>query len=76
MDLKVCTNCKTEKNENDFYKQTITGKYKRTCKHCENQRRCKYEEYNCKYCEITINKRCKIKHDKSHRHMMNYFWGG
>jgi hypothetical protein len=37
-------------------------------------RRCKYEEYNCIVCDITINKRCKIKHDKSHKHLMKYMW--
>jgi hypothetical protein len=73
MAVKICTKCKAEKNETDFYKRS-DGSYKRTCKKCENTRRCEYEEYNCIVCDITINKRCKIKHEKSHKHLMKYMW--
>jgi hypothetical protein len=82
MAVKICTKCKAEKSETDFYKRaaklradgTTDGSYKRTCKKCENTRRCEYEEYNCIVCDIIINKRCKIKHEKSHKHLMKYMW--
>jgi hypothetical protein len=72
---KICKNCKEEKNQTDFYKRT-NGCYKRRCKRCEIQQGMKYETFTCRYCEITINKKSKNKHDKSHKHLMNYFWGG
>jgi hypothetical protein len=73
MCLRTCGKCKMEKNETDFYKKA-TGNCKRICKHCEIQQGRKYEIYTCTVCEITMNKKNKNKHNKSHRHVMNYFW--
>lgn len=74
--LKTCSKCDEKKDFFDFYMRGDFS-YKNICKQCEIEKSKNRSKklWECEECNIIIREANQGKHLKSHRHLMNRFWG-